>query len=474
MADGRKAKTPRLKKGFRLSRSGQLHLWSGVSFLLLLGMLTTMVDLFHLPGAQTHYANEERRRAVIDPVTGLVALGTQKEADKHFDVDTPATDEHASDAHAEPAETTAAPTLEHPAEATPPEPEHPAETATAEPAAEPDPALPADTPTLRTEPLAAAITPPATSRESLVSAPAPEITEKVDGLRLPKRGLKDATPAAIYAQPFKRKPEQILLSFVVMDVGIDAQSIGLLFDMPKEVTIAYSPYARNIATYAESFRRTGHELWAMLPVMTDRFPADDPGPMGLITRMPTEELLHRMHAVMDAVAGSVGMILPPGDAATADKTTATAILGELASRGLLVVSTHPTRTIAQMTSDAAIAPILHRADMVLDATPDESQIKSKLAGLLDAAQKQGEYVVVLSARPQTVQALRDWLKETTLPEPIMLAPLSAIYQPRIAPVVVEEEKSGGHGAAKPKAESSHAEQKKPEPKKAEAKKSGHH
>jgi polysaccharide deacetylase 2 family uncharacterized protein YibQ len=479
---------------FRLPELKGSALWLPVVALLGLGLITSAVDLFALPGNEAERALLASQRFTVDAATGNIAIGKNAahgEDSATFDVEEPAAEavekteappaEATPDvatpeetAHPEPTEPAATsgtateaptetPAAEHSSEATP-DVATPQETEAATPAPAQEAAtetpLPEGTPSLRTEPIAADLNAPTRTKDSLVSAPAPEVTELVDGVQLPKRGDKDVVPSKLYAHPFKRMPEQVLISFVVMDAGLDPQSIGLMMGLPKQVTIAYSPYSRKNANYSEHLRATGHEMWTMLPTMGDNYPADDPGPMGLIGRMPAEELVRRTQLVLGSIAGSVGLILPPNETIALQKDSLSPTLGELAKRGMLLLSTHPSRNLDQITNNKGLAEIIRRADLILDPEPSEAQIRSRLAGMLDAAKEKGEYVVMLSARPQTLQILIDWLHSNPIAEPFVLAPLTAIYQPKEKPEAATEEAVGGHGAPKEKKKEKPSEKKK--------------
>ena len=505
------------KPKLRLARPQGVALWAPVTALLLLGMFTTIIDLTRLPNQETARANEKAQRFVVDPGTGIVSMGTgadpaAKEGGKvpeAFDVgegkpeapnDPSVAEDTKPEASAEKPEPTkpeelkpadVKPEATKPAEAAPvPAPVGETKPATApaaeskpEPAAVPetkttpaaeapapapaepahttatDPSLPADTPTLRTTPITADFNTIVRTKDSLVSAPAPEVTQRINGLSLPKRGDKDVIPSQLYAHPFKRKPDEILISFVVIDAGLDPQSIGLLMSMPPEITVAYSPYTRVTSGYSENLRAAGHEVWTMLPTMTDRYPSDDPGPMGIIARMPDEEIMRRFYEVLSAIPGSVGIVLPPDETITNQKNSLSSVLADADKRGLFVLSTHPTHSVEQLTSDKKLADIIRRADLILDPTPNEPQIRSKLAGLLDSAKEKGEYMVVLNARPQSLRLLMEWLRDNPLAAPYTLAPVSAFYQPKIAPEAPPAEEEG-HGAKKEKPKPKPVEKKK--------------
>lgn len=466
-------------------------LWPALAGVFGLLLLSALLALLHLPGAERDKAQIARQRLLVDVATGVVTTGTDAPPPKPEPAPEPsesATPEESATSPAEPIapsaeaspETAPAATPQAPAgfdvagpeegvrgaatgtaaapaaaEASPTATETPA-AATPTPAPPATSSLPANTPKLRTEPLGAALAAPARTKESLVGAPAPEVTEHVDGAVIPRRGESGALPSLLYARPFHRNADQALLAFVVLDAGVDPQSIGLLMGLPPYVTAVWSPYAKSSDTSNSEFLRiTGHELWGMLPMMTDRYPNDDPGPLGLVAKMPAEEITRRTREAMAASPGAVGLVLPPNEALSPQKGALATALKEVDDRGLLLLSTHPAHAVSQLTTQAEIAKHIRRADLILDPEPDEAQIKSRLDGVMDAAKQKGEYVVVLSARPQSLQILGAWLKDHPAVEPVTYAPLSAIYQPKEAPPAPKEEaKSESHGAenkeAKPK------------------------
>ncbi len=467
MAGGRK---------FSVARPQGVLLWGGIAALLSLGLLTTLFDLYGLSSRETTRASASQQRFLINPATGEVLLSAAEPkaetkaaaapaatADSSTTPGVPATESFdvaaPGEVSAAPAEPAAEAIASEPAAT--PEAAEPATAATEAPVAATAQPVPDGLPTLRQTPITADLTAPAATKDSLVRAPAPEVTETVDGLKLPKRGEKGVTPAKLYAFPFQRKDEQVLLSFVVMDAGIDQQSIGLLLGLPKEVTVAYSPYARGTIRYSENLRALGHELWAMLPTMTARYPSDDPGPMGLVNRMPEEEIIRRLREVLSAVQGSVGVVLPSNETLSTQRNALLPILDEINARGLFMFGSNPSRSIDQLSNKPEHTAILRRADLILDPEPNETQIRSRLAGILAATAEKGEYLVVLSARPQSLQLLGEWLRKNPMVEPMMLAPLSALYQPREVPETAEPAKAEeGHGGEEKK-----KEKPKPKPKK---------
>lgn len=409
-------------------------IWAAITLLLALGVLSSISDLAGVPAQETVRANRQQQRVIIDPKTGDVSgLSDTMEDAAPFDVaaeESPAPEEAAA--------------------------EEPEEVPSSEPPAAPTPenTAPATSTSDGTfAPLTLSRAEPATplvprSGESLVGAPAPEITEKVGNALLPKRGEKNASPATLYAKAFSRMPEQHLVAIVVTDVGFNGGLLQQTIALPGAVTVGVSPYAEATADQIGALRNAGHEVWAMLPVMGKRYPQDDPGPLGLINALTIKGAMERLHTMMASTIGSVGFILP------ADETISTAreiwgpVMDEIDARGLNLLSTHATRAPKDLTTDAKQQKNIRRGDMILDTTSTDVALRSQLAGIVEAATKQPELIVLVSARPQALRVLGEWLEAEPLSGKATLAPLSALYMPYAEPAKAPEADakadSGGH------------------------------
>lgn len=412
-------------------------IWAGLSVLLGLAVLLSLSDLAGVPAQETMRANSEQQRVIIDPSTGTVSglSNTTAEATP-FEV---AEDEPPSMPDEEPAAPPEEPVSEEsPAEpaATQPEPvsESPASNGSYEP-------LMLD----RADPPIPVI---ARSKESLVSAPAPEISEKIGNEQVPKAGAKDAKAATMYAKGFTRAEDQHLVSIVVTGVGFNGEILNQLLAMPNVVSIGFSPYGDQPVRQIEALRNKGHEVWSMLPLMGARYPQDDPGPLGLISALTIKAAMARLHTIMASTIGSVGFILPPDENLSKHPDLWNPIRDEIAARGLYFLSTHPTRDAKDLARDEKQREHIRRADLILDTAPTAAATKSKLAGIREMASKQTELIVLVSARPQALKLLSEWLATDPLHGVATLAPLSAIYVPYQETAEAPEPESGGHGAPK--------------------------
>jgi polysaccharide deacetylase 2 family uncharacterized protein YibQ len=420
----------------RLFFTGRLWLWAGLCLLLAAGVLGSIADLAAVPVTETQRANQQQQRIIIDPTTGLVAGLSEQKPSAAFDVG----EEHAEakPAPTPPATATEAPPAAEQAQA----PAAPAPSSVGEALRLPD----------------ARPTPPVIARgaQSLVRAPAPEITQKADGLLLPMRNEAGARPAKLYARAFSRPTGKALLALVITDTGFSEETLRTVLELPVEISVAFSPYATEPARKIEALRNRGHEVWAMLPAMGAHFPQIDPGPLGLIASISEPEALRRLHATLAATLGSVGVILPADETFSQQKKLWPPVIEDILARGLDVLSTHPSRATDGWAGTAEERDAIRRDALVLDANSSVATLASKLAGLRELAMKQKKTTVLLSAQPLALRTLAEWLAQKPLGDDVVLAPLSALYASDAPPPPpAKEEEGGGHGGA----EEAHGEEK---------------
>jgi len=417
------------------------YLWVGISVLLGLGVISTIVDLTGVSTAQRLQALDTQQRVVIDAKSGAVSGADRPSAAE----ERPSEEFEVGEADAPP------PTPADEDTATAP----PTSTVVEEQEASD---IPVDdtAPALATLPMHSDIPKVARTKESLLLAPAPEVSEITPQGALPKRGENDATPAMLYARNYTRKEDVATLHFVVLGLGFGSDTLALAQDLPPEVSFAFSPYGESLDQAIEAGRNNGHEAWIQLPLQSINYPQDDPGPLGLIATLAPNVFEARLNKSLVSMPGAVGVILPRDETLSGTAKIFDGLLKQLDKRGLLALSTQDRRSVKELTADKAIRKMLAQSDMVLDDVPNESVIKSKLAGLLDETKKRGQYVVVLHARPQTLILVKDWLKRITH-EGVELAPLSAVLL-RPAPMLTPEDvqdapkEAGGHGGGEAKEE----------------------
>lgn len=297
--------------------------------------------------------------------------------------------------------------------------------------------------------------------KSLPSEPQEDLIEKTGDANLPIASKDGLTPMAYYARAFKKPTDTALVAVVVTGLGqlqpVTQQALGL----PPEVSLSFSPYARELSIWTRNARRAGHETYLDLPL--GRTGVTDAGPLGLTAESPVEKL----RAVLKLQAVSVGVVSPPNEIFSLDEKAATAVFEELRKRGLALIASGGATGFGRLL--AASPGQGMSADRALPAELTSEILEQEFAWIEQQAKERRVALLVVPPVPAALEAVGAWIK-TFDQKKLKLAPASALFPPARPAAVAG---GTGHGEKKPEERHNPALEKKAE-KKEEAKPSTHH
>ena len=328
----------------------------------------------------------------------LVTLATGTIEGKQAPTENAESKDKAPDAATENAPETPAPTEDSPA----PSPEHTADAKSPEPSPTPTP-TPTPTPdaTAAEEPAKSA-NPLAPVKESLVEA------EKINTELLPTISADGVKPWRNYAKHYEHKGNTPMIAIVVTGLGQNKSTTDMALKLPDNVSLSFSPYAKDFSTWVNAARASGHEVLVDLPLEPTNFPASDPGPHGLLIGSGAQVNTARLEWLMTRGQGYSGFITPQNDAFTSDTEAFKNILNNLGKRGVMIMMGHePAKgeTSELLANSQAAYGI---ADMLIDEELSTNAIQARLLTLEKLAIKRGYAVGVAQAFPLSMQKLNDW------------------------------------------------------------------
>lgn len=260
---------------------------------------------------------------------------------------------------------------------------------------------------------------------SLPEAPIEGLSEPSEFGALPKQGLT-TTPLQAYGRPFTAAPAKPMVAIIVVDLGQQNTLTDTIISLPPDVTLALSPYSKDAALWSQSARNMGHETWLMLPVQPQGFPANDPGPLGIIAALKEPDLAMRMQRNLAAFPGYAGLVIPANEAISEHGVALEAIMKQTKERGLGLLNCapsergHATHLLSSRENWRMVA------DLVMDEPLKPEAIAKQFAALETTAAKKGMAIGVLHPYPVSVTALQAWM--SALPQKsVQLVPLSALF-----------------------------------------------
>ncbi|WP_135080125.1 divergent polysaccharide deacetylase family protein [Terasakiella sp. SH-1] len=233
-----------------------------------------------------------------------------------------------------------------------------------------------------------------------------EVTK--DGL-VPAVAKDGREPWKSYARPFQGNASEPMVGLVVTGLGLsDSLTEAAIDHLPHDVTLAFSAYGRGIKKWVEKARAMGHEVLLELPMESGSFPADDPGPLAMMTSKTAGENLKLLNLMMATAQGYVGFIGQYGSKFMRSQKAMSPIMGELKTRGLFFMD--PRSTDGSVALEMADEMQMARAisDTNINSNASVKRIRAQLDTAATVAKNRGASAAVIRITPNSLKTIREW------------------------------------------------------------------
>lgn len=213
---------------------------------------------------------------------------------------------------------------------------------------------------------------------------------------------------------------QARVAIIVEGLGLNRSATEAAIEsLPSSVTLSFSPYARDLQEWLEKATEAGHEVLVEVPMESRRFPADDPGPLGLLTSLDQIANVERLSTILDEAEGTAGIMDVTGSRFRESAEHINIVMNNLDARGLFYVQGRPGLRLGSTKVPSATA------DIVLDERGFRASIDARLDYVERLAKYQGSSVAVASAKPVTFERIALWLDEAGR-RGVSVAPVSQV------------------------------------------------
>ncbi|WP_375593417.1 divergent polysaccharide deacetylase family protein [Algihabitans albus] len=274
------------------------------------------------------------------------------------------------------------------------------------------------------------VPPQDTQAAAAVSSPSPSDTQTAAVPRAPEAMPEAPVPPAMpawqrFARPFTSPADRPLIAIVITGLGLNGpRTLQAIEQLPPEISLSFSPYAKQTEEFMRTARAFGHEVLVDLPM--EPATRDDPGTMALLTGLAPDANLDRLGLVLGRGRNYVGVVGSLGSRFVGDPSALEPVLQELGRRGLLYVDNRPVdrphAALKAVTLGLPVAINDRSLDARMAATP---AVDASLAQVERIARERGTAVALGQPNPTTLAFLAEWVK--TLPgKGLALAPVTAV------------------------------------------------
>lgn len=226
--------------------------------------------------------------------------------------------------------------------------------------------------------------------------------------------LASAGTAANTAAGEKGGRDQTYVAIIVSGLGLSAAPTEqALNDLPRGISLAFSPYSDGLDKWLDKAKDTRRETLVFLPMETSIFPQHDPGPRALSSRLSDLDNDNNLKWVLNQGKESAGVINYMGSRFLADKKRLSGIFRTLQEKGNIFVEFPEEGASASAAAEIAAAASLPylAVNMKIDGTVTEKAIRQKLALLEKMAWEHGYAVGIAEPYPLTLNTLKTWTAE---------------------------------------------------------------
>jgi polysaccharide deacetylase 2 family uncharacterized protein YibQ len=268
--------------------------------------------------------------------------------------------------------------------------------------------------------------------QAMALPPVPQraVVEKSRYGPLPKIASDGRRPSQVYARPTKGPAnpgpgQSARIALLINGMGLsEVATTQAIKSLPGAVSLAYGPYGRNLSGWVRQSRDAGHEVMLEVPLEPFDYPDNDPGPHTLLTSLPPEENIKRLHWIMSRFTGYTGITNQMGAKFAAAQDAFLPVLEEVKSRGLLYLDdgTAGRSTAGQIARDLGLD--FSVSQIIIDEERNGKEIDLALKKLETLAKENGIAIGIGSSFPLTIGRVSEWVR-TLESKGIELIPISA-------------------------------------------------
>ncbi len=245
--------------------------------------------------------------------------------------------------------------------------------------------------------------------------PKPWVLKGQEGLKIPKIQL---------GQKVKKGPKKNLIAIVIDDVGLGKSITKEAIKLPKEITLAFLPYGRDIQEKTKKALEKGHELWVHVP-MEPLNESVDSGPHTLKVKDSAPEIMQNLEWNLAQFDGYVGINNHMGSKFTAQPNSMEIVMKTLKKKKLLFLDSRTTPQSYGYHQALKNGVRAIERDVFLDNVDDEEKILAQLKKLEEKARQNGQAVGIGHPRKKTFNALYKWMSSLNDKE-FVVVPLSRL------------------------------------------------
>lgn len=234
-----------------------------------------------------------------------------------------------------------------------------------------------------------------------------------------------------YSKPYTGESGRPRIAVIVGGLGINpALTEKAIAELPSTVSLAFAPYAKDLALWTEKARQDGHEILIELPMEGYGPNQSALGAAALLSSRTETENLQRLDWLMSRFGGYFAATNYLGARFSADAEALTPVLEKLREAGVAYIDDTGAAARSAQIAGATTA-FVDRTIAPATGTAGREAIRQELASLENAAKRNGAALAKTYIDPITIDEIARWTAQLEA-DGFSAAPASSILRTQAA------------------------------------------
>jgi polysaccharide deacetylase 2 family uncharacterized protein YibQ len=239
-----------------------------------------------------------------------------------------------------------------------------------------------------------------------------QVNEKITQPAPPKSDEDLEAKASIYKKPllpsnFLNKNKIIIL---VKNLGLNQSITEEVLNSNITLTLGFSPYAADISKTIEKATDKNFETLINLPLQPIDYQTNDQGPYALLNNLSAADNINRLYSILSKSNKILGVYIEENENFSSSRTNIYPIIEILKKKDLILVNTNKINDLNIDNLCKSLGVQYFKINANLDDNLDINKINETLKNIENISISQGYAVLVTSALPITLNAIKTWYK----------------------------------------------------------------
>ncbi|WP_417454863.1 divergent polysaccharide deacetylase family protein [Kiloniella sp.] len=217
------------------------------------------------------------------------------------------------------------------------------------------------------------------------------------------------------------------IAIVLTGLGLSkAATDAAIRQLPSQITLSFTPYAKNLESWIALARSQNHEVMLDLPMEPLTYPSDDPGPQALLTGRQPEGNLNNLAWIATRGSGYVGMAAYMGSRFVTSERQMRPVMEYFKDHGLLFLDSGDNdASLVSSLGKSLGTPVVVNQRAIDEAQLSRQAIDARLAQIERIATKNNFAIATGRPFPVTLERIAKWVNDIEQ-RGFQLVPITAV------------------------------------------------